>query len=257
MYILQTIVRSLVIAVVGAANSELLFGNLRPLAFFADIGVWASYVPLLILLDLLVQKARLGYGRIWLCGLVFAVILEAVMIGMIGEGFLMLGMLMLWHATFTITLTFMFADLLFPRHLADRPLMRLGKWTYGLLTLLGVGWVVMMAVFIGIHGVLRAPIDFAGVIGIAILLTILLYKTRGRYSGFIATSRYLPAAILALGGLGFWLGLHIIDIENADPSKTPYTLIDYQLRAGLYGALASITILAGLVRRIHKNARQH
>lgn len=254
---LQILLRSLLVAFIGAANSELLFGNLRPSAFFADTGVWASYIPLLVLLDLLVQKARLGYGRIWLCGLVFAVILEAVMVGMIGEGFLMLGMLMLWHATFTITLTFMLADLIFPRQLADRPLARLGKWAYGLLAVVGLAWLVMMAAFVGIHGILRAPIDFAGVVAIALMLSLILYKTRNRYGHFIAPSAYLAFAILALGGLGFWLGLQIIEIENADPSKTPYTLIDYQLRAGLYGTLAGITILAWFVRRIRSNAKQH
>jgi len=235
----RALMRSLLVVFLGASNSELLFGNMRPINFILDSGVWLIYAPLLVFLDVLVRRQHFGYLRVWLSGILFGLLLECCMVGMVGEGFGIMVIVMLWHAFFTITLTMMIVDMLMPRDTSRSVASKTGRVAHWLLAAVGLLMGGGMFLAQGLPAIGSRPLDALLCLISALIVAAVLFALRKREDA----PKPRVSIILILLIVGFSLGLKLIEIENADPAKQPIQEIDHLIRAALYAAMAAVVVV--------------
>lgn len=232
--------RAVTLVILGMTSSEVLFGNLIPGEALIDPWLWLVYPPLLILLDDARQRWGSGQGHLLLLGIAFGIWMEAVLMGMGGEGALMLGLLCIWHALFTVFLSFRLADLFWP---LAKPVLLPSFVRAGLL---GVAFLVGGLFLIYTHDIiLESPfVHFPAFM----VMVLILYGVSTRRRVAAPPPKVSVYLLLSVLGLGFGLGGLIIDIHLAegDLAKRPYLAFAQLERAVGYALLAGLAIAVAI-----------
>lgn len=227
--------RKLTLGVIAAMNSEVLFGNARPLGGLQAAGL--IYVPSMILVDELIQGWNLDAVSMFYLGAIYGIWLEGPVVNTIPEAplWFLTGITTFWHGLLTTYAAAELTELWIPRR---EP----GK--------LQLGWTIAGASAVALLPFLVQPkarpfsLDdwpahtastvTAGGFGLLLWDRI----RRGRV--------YQPTPLFALGSVavGFGLGLGVLAITaEENGGESVYRREDHLLRSGIYLSVELSSIL--------------
>lgn len=203
---MRKFLRKLVLGLLGAFSSEVLFTNMTPTELFSDGLTLGIYFSLFVLMDEFVQKYNLGNKAIFYLGAIFGLVLEGFFVATIPENpfFQIIFISIVWHGLITVLMSFMIIELFFPRMAGEC----FNSWWMGIA---GMALLAILA-FMGIQTlpIILSALPLYAMVGLLILFfTYLLWKEKNKSETYhlrpklgimIITSGFAIGTLLQISG---------------------------------------------------------